>query len=557
MVIMETVSSLSILYPKLEASFSSTQYLSIKSDFEFKKEYTTGSDSRIRNAYNSIASMSKSYEVNAYFHADSMMNSVHFPIEILAGLIRKRYIQQFFYLSYDQELGTLYLRNVFLAGAELRKNWDILLQKSLNEFSRYLYKNKNLDPQLLRRTFGEYNKILYERSNVEEYPGLEILNEILNIQNPDIELIKRDFVNTINLSLHHNSSYVIAPLVGYFFLPQTMSSELMPILNNKLDRSIILKIYQKENRILELFENMLGLYLKIKESSNFEGIPESDKFYVKVLLLSENRKLIADELFAKLFDFISSISLKLHLFKDIKLDSHPEKKVKVIKEMLGQENHFYSRILKIDVDDEILDGNVVDYLYDDPEILHTTCFENNKMYLVFVQKNIHNVIDLFKNLSTQNTGYEHSVLLEKIIEDNPLFKRLLPKDQEFKLSRTKAIYSYLANSLSFYYRIFYFFNWIRPLINPVQRYISQYRMDQLNCRMRIEEQVRKEKNKSITATSKNIFTLTKERKREFLRESMLEMNSYSKDKNLDLLVKITEHLTMEEIKDYYKEMEMV
>jgi hypothetical protein len=75
--------------------------------------------------------------------------------------------------------------------------------------------------------------------------------------------------------------------------------------------------------------------------------------------------------------------------------------------------------------------------------------------------------------------------------------------------------------------------------------------------MRIEEQVRKEKNKSITATSKNIFTLTKERKREFLRESMLEMNSYSKDKNLDLLVKITEHLTMEEIKDYYKEMEMV
>lgn len=554
---MGKVSSLSILYPKLEVSFSTSEYLSIKSDIEFKREFTSDTESRIRKIYNSITTMSKSYDVNSYFHSDSMINSVHYPIEILSKLVQKRYIQQFFYLSYDQELAQINLRNVFLTGLEIKKSWEILLQKSLYEFSRYLYVNKSLDSQLLRRTFGDYNNILYGRSNAEEYPGLEILSEILDVQNPDIDSIKRDFVNTLNLSLHHNSSYVIAPLIGYFFLPQTMSSELLPILNNKLDRSIILKIYQKENRILELFENMLGLYLKIKVSSNFEGIPEVDKFYVKVLLLSENRKLIADGLFAKLFDFIASICLKLHLFKDIKLDSHPEKKVKVIKEMLGQENHFYSRILKIDVDDDILDGNVVDYLYDDPEILHTTCFENNKMYLVFVQKNIHNVIDLFKNLSTQNTGYEHSVLLEKIIEDNPLFKRLLPNDKEFELSRTKAIYSYLANSLSFYYRIFYFFNWIRPLINPVERYISQYRMDQLNCRMRIEEQVRREKNKSITATSKNIFTLTKERKREFLRESILEMNSYSKEKDLNTLLKISEHLTMEEIKDYYKEMEMV
>ncbi|MCC5815808.1 MAG: hypothetical protein JJT78_13730, partial [Leptospira sp.] len=511
------------LFPILEMPDSDPVYFTLKNDSDFKREYAGEKDAKVRNAYYSILRASNSDAVNAYFSVDTELDTLNYPRELVVELLHKRYIQQLFFIDYDISQNKLFLKNILVAGFNSLKCWKNILSRSLNLISHFIIKEKELDENLLREIFSKYNEILFMDYEIPSYSELTILNQVVDLGNPDIETIKNDFFNIIKLSLCLHPNYLMAPGIGFYFLLPQKVRKLLPYLDRKLDRAYTYRIPNLDENCLQDFKKNLGLFMAVRQRNEVIPITNDDLFYAKVHFLANYKMSHFVSKTRLLFEFIENTSNKLKIYEEKKLNSIPEKKVRVIKSMLTKENHFLSRILKVDIEDEILEGNVLDHLYGDPEIMHANYYDNKTIYLIFVQKNIENIKNLLSVLSSNNEGFEHSLLLDKVLDKYPNVKTAVLNNKVNQLSRLNSLYKYISRELNPFTRFLIIIFGNKTKEKYINKYMSQFKLNQLNLRMKFESDMNKQMNKNIDRIMNSIFKISEETTKLHINEAIFEM----------------------------------
>ena len=525
-------------------------YMRLKPFFSTTSKNKNKKSSPISNLYDLILTKTNTLKWNQLYQ---FSESTEFTTEddstdLIKSLIKDNYVQQLFYYKYDEFHERLVLVNVLVAGTRIKKIWEDLIIASIQCFSKYLFLTTKIDELFLRKIFSVYNQLIEDNPIQSEFQHLPEMESILDFENPNLFDIKHDFFASIFNSLNQNENFIFAKGVGFYYLPNDIAVKLLPIIDNKLDRTI----YSKLKKVMPNWENSvrdsINHFFHAKPYYDPNKILLSDYFFSKIGFIVEQVELFEDPGLAWLIDFISNISHKLKLYKTANHDKFSNKRADVIRRMIDVDNDIYSRVLKIKINDEILEGNVIDSLFSDPQILRSGWYENKDYFLIFIKKDLNNIEDLLNIFSSSIIGNEYAIYLEKVLEDYPNLIKSMSKNLYFRNKRIKALFAAISRNYPFYYKFFYFMNWTSLLAGPVQNFKIKQKISQLEKKKKYENQIAKSILDKTDSLFNRIYNYDKHRKLEFFKESVQELKLiYGSDYDADKIQAVCPVLDLSEI----------
>lgn len=528
-------------------------YMRLKPFYAPTSKNKNKTSSPISNLYDLILTKTNSLKWNQLYQYGEAteFSSEDETVHLVRELIKDKYVQQFFYYKYDDYLQRIILVNVLVAGTRIKKIWEDLIIASINTFSKYLFTHSKIDELFLRKIFCLYNKLLNETISENEFQHLPEMDSIIDFNNPNLSDIKQDFFSSIFSSLSQNESFIFAKGVGFYYLPGNFSEKLLPIIDNKLDRAIFSKIKTLLPNWEIVVKQSINLFFQAKPYYDPKKLRLSDYFFSKIGFITERMDLFEDPSLVWLIDFISNIAHKLKLHKTKNYDKYANKRADVIRKMIDMDNDIYSRVLKIKIDDEILEGNVVDTLFSDPNILRSGWYENKDYFFIFIKKDIHNIEDLIDIFSSSIIGNEYAIYLDKVLEEYPNLIKSLNRNQSFRDKRVKSLFAAISQNYPFYYKIFFFFNWVSLLKGPVQNYKVKQKVSQLERKKIFENQIAKSILEKSETLFHRVFTYNKTQKYDFYKESVHELQLiYGEEMDSNMIHSVCPLLNLSEIENF-------
>ncbi|WCL50292.1 hypothetical protein [Leptospira sp. GIMC2001] len=479
---------------------------------------------------------------------DESLTEINCRAEIIS-LISEKLIQQLFYLTFNTSTENLEIQMVLVAGNKPRTTWEVLLRRSLNAISLYSIKHQILDHKKLNRIFCIYHSMDHTSIDHRHFPELPILDNVIGLPHVPIDVMKRDFFNTMKASLDSDSRFIYAEGIGFFFLPDNIITEFIPYLSRKFDSEVMPELKSCLEDWEEDFRHDVKVFFTSKPQVKPNSVSAIDEFVLKASFIDSKKEHLKDEKKLWITNFLVSIAFKLKLFRSKKITTNASRAIDVIKKKIGDGNDIFSRILKIEIDDELLGGDVLDHLYTDPDILHTTWYSKKGLHVLFVKKDVKNVIDLFRILSSSYVGYELAIHLDKVLEDNKKFKNLLVLDSEYRKNRTLALFASFSSQMRWYHKIFYFFKMSNLLEEAVENCRSKIILDQLNLRLLFQEKTTQSTLDKVDTFMKLFQTTTDQAKMDFLKDAKAEAKIlYGTHATIEQIHKLLPNFTIDEIK---------
>jgi hypothetical protein len=513
-----------IEYPSLQMVFhKEAHYLDIEPQTKFRSSSSYLMGESISNIYSGILKKSSQNPIkieDLYILDDSKIE--FFNTSKFSNLVKDKLVQQLFYLYCNPNNDNLEYKSVLVAGNITIRIWEALLRKSLLSVAQYCVKKQQLDIVKLKKIFCIYHFMDQAKDDPRIFPELPILDKIAGLDFVPIDIIKQDLYLSIKSSLDTNNHYLYAEGIGFFYLPDTFTEDLLPYLERKIDSQIFPEIKKNHSNWELDFRNRLNIFFTSKPNVAPNKISVVDSFILKATFIDEKKEQLTTPKIEWLGHFLVSIAFKLKLYRTKNLDFNSTRSVNVIKQMINVDNDLYSRVLKIEIGDELLGENVLDHLYTDPNILHSNWYDDKGLHILFVRKDAKNLLNLFEIMSLSLSGYEHAVLLEKILDDNSRIKKILMLDEKFRRVRIRALFATFSDEMSWWNKILFLLKFDQFLVNAVEEMKSKIVLDQLNLRFQFHEKTKKHTIGKVDAYLKSYLNPSPSLKRDFIQDAKEE-----------------------------------
>jgi hypothetical protein len=542
-------------YPSLQMVFhKEAHYLEIEPQTKFRSSSSYLMGESISSIYSSILKKSSQNPIkieDLYILDDSKIE--FFNTSKFSNLIKDKLVQQLFYLFCNPNNDNLEYKSVLVAGNISIRIWEALLRKSLLSVAQFCVKKQQLDNVKLKKIFCIYHFMDHAKDDPRIFPELPILDKIEGLDFVPIDIIKQDMYLSIKSSMDTNNHYLYAEGIGFFYLPDTYTEELLPYLERKIDSQIFPEIKKNLPKWELDFRNRLNIFFTSKPNISPNKISIVDSFILKATFIDEKKDQVTTTKINSLGHFLVSIAFKLKLYRTKNLDTNSTRSVNVIKQMINVDNDLYSRILKIEIEDELLGDNVLDHLYTDPSILHSNWYDDKGLHILFVKKDAKNIINLFEIMSHSLSGYEHAVYLEKILDENSRIKKILLLDNKFRIARIRALFAAFSDEMSWFKKILFLLKFDQFLLNAVEEMKSKIVLEQLNLRFQFHEKTKKHTIGKVDAFLKTYLNPSIALKKEFIQDAKEEGRIlFGEHPTNEQIQSLLPNFSLEEVNEFIK-----
>jgi hypothetical protein len=542
-------------YPSLQMVFhKEAHYLEIEPQTKFRSSSSYLMGESISSIYSSILKKSSQNPIkieDLYILDDSKIE--FFNTSKFSNLIKDKLVQQLFYLFCNPNNDNLEYKSVLVAGNISIRIWEALLRKSLLSVAQFCVKKQQLDNVKLKKIFCIYHFMDHAKDDPRIFPELPILDKIEGLDFVPIDIIKQDMYLSIKSSMDTNNHYLYAEGIGFFYLPDTYTEELLPYLERKIDSQIFPEIKKNLPKWELDFRNRLNIFFTSKPNISPNKISIVDSFILKATFIDEKKDQVTTTKINWLGHFLVSIAFKLKLYRTKNLDTNSTRSVNVIKQMINVDNDLYSRILKIEIEDELLGDNVLDHLYTDPSILHSNWYDDKGLHILFVKKDAKNIINLFEIMSHSLSGYEHAVYLEKILDENSRIKKILLLDNKFRIARIRALFAAFSDEMSWFKKILFLLKFDQFLLNAVEEMKSKIVLEQLNLRFQFHEKTKKHTIGKVDAFLKTYLNPSIALKKEFIQDAKEEGRIlFGEHPTNEQIQSLLPNFSLEEVNEFIK-----